>query len=1300
VVRDIIAIMDPAYVDKNNPAGNSAYLDAPGLWGRDVLALFGASIESGPAVSAEEIFAVPSVRKKTVEARLLVGNRTDKPVKALVRATVLDEGKPVLKVGEKEIEIAAAKSVELAFESPWKNPRLWGPTDPHLYALLVEVKDVATGKTIDSRRERFGFRESWIDGPRIMFNGYPIQPKGAGRITRLPPDGDFRWSRNSSGDWSDETGMLGGCRITELVNNMSQHNATSEKFWKSAEENALIAMKHWRNHPSVQAWDLSNEWLCFAAPLVNDIMVPARHFKHLSDALRSADPSRWTLFNGDGDLHGLLDNFSFHYMSPYWDNQGYGMHGHSEYFPDSQFWRPLNRHFKPDEEVPVNPFHADVILKRDKQVIMDNENQWKCGDLMPPGPTQWVGEDDVISSAVDNSSGPIAWMWKTNLDGHRDLGVAPINIYNHHPGVQRGGYLEQTFIIPENQRRAFSGRTETRRYSVLNGKFRTEDLLLGWNLKDQNGKIVQEGALKHTMPSGGNENGEFSFVVPDVAKPTTYTLSATLTANGIFVSQEEWDIEVFPDKPVPAGALRREVVVFDPSGNTAKALERAGVKFNGADNPGTPPGTAGNMVLVIGEDSLNEKNVSKTANLAGFVEKGGRVLVLHQNLAPENLPAITKLDPRQWASQVFNRMPEHPLMEGLDSMDFHFWQPDRVVAKGAYTKPYSGNFVVLADSGGSGGMEQASLMELYRVEGEYVLCQIPVAGLYESEPMARELLARLIRYTSGDKAFARPVGKIAVIPAENSAFLARLTDMDVNCEILGPETVWDGQRPLMLEASAARKATQEQRAEWTARLNAGGKIIVVNAAPDDQEWLSQMAGSKAQIDVPPHRSWDGRGYRRGFPRWTAGLSHLDLYWKRFDGGELAERQAEDPSNMIEPLQDYSVKILGGKELVFPGALTELHAGKGLLLVDQRRWWTNNQGLSAQAFRNLSALLTALEVGIAPVIPPRPLPAKIAYRTVDLTPYANRGLADDVAEDGKGGFTDQGPRCDLRTFPTGPQLFQGIPFMIGREPKVCIVLASQYRPGYDSMPKEVSIPIGYPVEGFFFLHTTAWGGAPTALYTIEYEDGQSIEIPLMAGENIHDWAGPRPFLREKGTQSVTAWTGKNEVFAHVGIFRMLWVNPRPEVPIKRVRFWGPNKNVPVQLGITAAVNAETRVSDTDAAVAKQLLKDALAADAAGKQDEAQSLSREAVSKDPALGDAYRANLDMAEKTHDDEKVLEAAWMWGISSCRATMPWNRIGEILEKRGDKRGALEAYVKSLGIEWNQPPIMDARRRLESQVK
>jgi beta-galactosidase len=1315
VVRDMIAIMNPAYVNTNAPEANADYLDAPGLFGANTLALFGADVESGPAVSTEEAFAITSVRKQTMGARLTVGNRTAAPLRVRVKASVLDEGRPVLTVGERELTLAPDVPQTIDMETAWPNPRLWGPVDPHLYALAVEVTDAATGQRLDWRRERFGFRESWIDGPHIMFNGFPIRPNGAGLITRLSPDGDFRFTRGAAGDRHDEAGLLGYHMTTMLCNTMSQHNAERREFWETAARNALVAMKSWQNHPSVQAWDISNEWLCFAMHVVNDITVPARNFKSVSDALRAQDPTRWTLANADGDLWGLLDNQSFHYMEPYRAPGGTDMRGHTAYLPDGEFWRPLERHFRPGEAFPMNSFHTYFKLNRDKKVIMDNEYLWKVGSLMPPGPTAWIGEDDVLSPAMDDASGPMAWLWKTKIDGHRDLGVAMANIYTYHAGVQRGAYLEQTFIMPENQRRGFAGRTETRRYTLLNGRFYTADMRLSWDLRRPDGKAVQQGRVIKRMPSGGHEVGEIAFRLPKVRRPTVHTLGATLEADGKFVSREEWDIEVWPDEPVPAGELARKVMLFEPGapGSTARALTAAGVPFERITDlsslaaSGLPRAT-----LIVAENALNATNVAVTGSLTNFVDRGGRVLVLRQGVAPRNLPVRTALEPGQWASQVFVRMGDHPIFSApppstinhqpltISSMDLHFWQSDRAVAQGVYTKPGSGNFITLADSGGPDGMESACLMELYRGQGAYVLCQVPVVGRYDVEPMARELLARLVRYTGGANLYAAPTQSLTVVAAGSGAVVQRLQGLGAAYALVSTNRTWQGDSPALIDAAAGRAAAPADRVQWAAALRGGATVVITGAESGDHAWLSELAGVPVKLTVPPYRMWDGRGFRRGWSRWTAGLSHLDLYWKRYDGGEMAWHQSEDPSYMIEPLQDHTVRAEGGTEHVFPGALVEVPVGKGRLLLDQRRWWTVHEALARHSGRTLSALLIGLNVGMAPVEPPPELRGEVVYRPVDLTPFANRGLADEVAQDGVGGWSDQGPRCDLRGFPTGLQLFQGVPFAIGQEPKVCIVLASRSRAGSDVMPKEVAIPLGYAVEGLYLLHGTAFSGGLVGGYTMEYADGQTVEVSLVVGENIQDWAGPTPLPREKGTQSVIAWTGRNLVFPRVGVYRMLWVNPRPDVPLKRLVFSNPRLAAVLGLfGVTAAVSRNSLKPATDrTANAQALFEKGRAAAGENRLEEALRLLRQSLAADPTLGDAYRALLDTAERTHDESQIMAAAWQWGLSGPPAPAPWNRFGALLEKRGDLRGALEAYRKSLVVEWNQPPIMEARRRLEQQ--
>ena len=82
----------------------------------------------------------------------------------------------------------------------------------------------------------------------------------------------------------------------------------------------------------------------------------------------------------------------------------------------------------------------------------------------------------------------------------------------------------------------------------------------------------------------------------------------------------------------------------------------------------------------------------------------------------------------------------------------------------------------------------------------------------------------------------------------------------------------------------------------------------------------------------------------------------------------------------------------------------------------------------------------------------------------------------MPEDGKGGWTDQGPRADLRTLAKGKHHFQGVPFVLAdtrKDRKCCIVLSSDARPFPDNLPAEVTIPIGQVLEGLYFLHGFAY-----------------------------------------------------------------------------------------------------------------------------------------------------------------------------------------------------------------------------------
>jgi hypothetical protein len=362
-------------------------------------------------------------------------------------------------------------------------------------------------------------------------------------------------------------------------------------------------------------------------------------------------------------------------------------------------------------------------------------------------------------------------------------------------------------------------------------------------------------------------------------------------------------------------------------------------------------------------------------------------------------------------------------------------------------------------------------------------------------------------------------------------------------------------------------------------------------------------------------------------------------------------------------------------------------------------------LQRLASRNVSALLAGLDVAIAPAIAMRELPKEVDYRTIDLTPFANRAFADDKSDDGIGGWTDQGVDADLRTFPTGLQRFQNIPFQIGTGSNAVVVMSCPGRPGADRLPTEVTIPVGAAVEGFYFLHAAAYGGRNLVAYEIHYADGQTEKIMVRSGINIYDWVASvsAAFTRERGTRSSVAWTGSCPAFTGVSIYKMLWVNPRPEQPVKVVRVVKNPEHggVPLLLGLTAVVPragaAVVKAPVADPVRAQTKTAEAQKALAAKDLALAERLAREAIAADPSHEPAYALLLDIVEQRKDDALVLAVCRQWAGAGGKSPMPWNRIGEILEQRKDYRGALDAYKQSLVVEWNQPPTIEARKRLEA---
>ncbi len=128
-------------------------------------------------------------------------------------------------------------------------------------------------------------------------------------------------------------------------------------------------------------------------------------------------------------------------------------------------------------------------------------------------------------------------------------------------------------------------------------------------------------------------------------------------------------------------------------------------------------------------------------------------------------------------------------------------------------------------------------------------------------------------------------------------------------------------------------------------------------------------------------------------------------------------------------------------------------------------------------------------------------------TLDFTPVANRTLEDDVAGDGQGGWTDQGPEQDGRIFREGlKKKFHGsIPVAVPAAGKSVLVMKSDRNP---SGPATAELATGgTPAKTFYLLHTLAYvpkQPEPIGTVILTGENGEKQEISIQTQRDVTDW----------------------------------------------------------------------------------------------------------------------------------------------------------------------------------------------------
>lgn len=158
-------------------------------------------------------------------------------------------------------------------------------------------------------------------------------------------------------------------------------------------------------------------------------------------------------------------------------------------------------------------------------------------------------------------------------------------------------------------------------------------------------------------------------------------------------------------------------------------------------------------------------------------------------------------------------------------------------------------------------------------------------------------------------------------------------------------------------------------------------------------------------------------------------------------------------------------------------------------------------------------------------------------SIDFSKAANRAFVDEVSNDGKGGWSDQGPDNSLSRLKAGTLRLGDIGFTILDGPKAILVLESSLQ-----TKAEVAVPDKAPDDGgvLYLLHTACRAGMAQekiGTITVRSASGKTMEFSVETRRELGDWWGPgdKP-------NGVVAYREENNS-AQVGVYASRFVLPK-------------------------------------------------------------------------------------------------------------------------------------------------------------
>jgi len=774
------------------------------------------TLRAHPAVFVQDLFIKPSVRRHELVVDYVVANESNADADVGLYAEVKDkDGVPVTlpaRIGDgsmfmiHSLRIPSGKTAKATLTTPWPNPRLWSHADPYLYGLQTDllthkepiITNVVRPFTVaDKLQTRFGFREFWTEGPDFYLNGVKIHLLAT---SWWPPHSPMKreeiekqWKaikaagcvafRTHTQPWpalhydvADELGLL---MIPEgaVWNDDDAYRVNDIAFWDNYAKHLHAMVDRDKNRPSVIMWSLENE---LTGGRVNDnTPFPKAQLMRMGKLVKEWDPTRPITYESDGDPGGVADVIGLHYPHEY---------------PDYTCWP--NEAFWMDKPIPGSG-GGGIFLNGQKEFLWRRNKPLYIGEFLwvpsaDPAPHTIFFGDEAYKDYHLYQMKAKAEAWKMAILAYRHYGVSGMCPWT----VNEGGPLDATNPLYQAHqemyqpiaaycldydRSFFAGEQVARRVEVFNDSPRRVTTTLAWSLGAED---VQVGRGKQEVQLEPGEHREVPIVLPmpDARLSGDVDWALRLEGGGARFEQVR-HYGVFQRRSLPTLAVRAGL--FDPKGGTRRLLEAQGLRVEPVASLGQLGANLDLLVIGAKAFALAAKEPLAIGRIApereaitAFLERGGRVLVLEQDVYPEGLFNLSLTS--HCSTMTYRARPGHPALRRLVYLDdLKFWRGDHLVTHNETPRPACGGAIPIVVSGSAAGLDHAPLLEIPVKRGCLVLSQLLLVGKFASEPAAARILGDLLEYLA---TYRSTRGRTAVLGG-SPEYLAHLRSLGLEFDV-------------------------------------------------------------------------------------------------------------------------------------------------------------------------------------------------------------------------------------------------------------------------------------------------------------------------------------------------------------------------------------------------------------------------------------------------------------------------------------------------------------------------------------